>query len=117
MQPRRIRLAGEINARQIGVCIGAGQEFVPGFRHAVIPQAALVLKAEIKSGRIAQLRQGRRVQSHDHHLAVSGKAGVDAVNNRLGGIVFTGPLIPVFRLTNSIAMLAPVPMKLKPPTE
>lgn len=117
MQTRRIRLAGEINARQVGVRVGTGQELVPGFRHAGISQAALVLEAEVKSGRIAQLRQSRHVQSHDHHLAISGKAGIDTVNNRLDSTVFSGTLVPVFRPTNSMAMLVPEPMKLNPPTE
>lgn len=117
MQPRRVRLSGEVDARQVGVRIGAGQEFVPGFHHAGIPQAALVLEAEVEAGRAAQFRQGRHVQGHDHHLAVPAKTGVDPVNDRLGGVVLSGTLVPVFRPTNSIAMLVPVPMKLKPPTE
>ena len=97
VQTRRIRLAGEINARQVGVRVGTGQELVPGFRHAGISQAALVLEAEVESGRIAQLRQSRHVQSHDHHLAISGKAGIDTVNNRLDSTVFSGTLVPVFQ--------------------
>lgn len=117
MQTRRVRLSGEVDARQVGVRIGAGQEFVPGFHHAGIPQAALVLEPEVESGRAAQLRQGRHVQGHDHHLVVPAKTGVDPVNDCLGGVVLSGTLVPVFRPTNSIAMLVPVPMKLKPPTE
>ena len=51
MQTRRIRLAGEINARQIGVRIGTGQKLVP----ATLPKIAR-LRAMLDSAGYPQVR-------------------------------------------------------------